>query len=96
MPVADSCLSDYPGIWSIVSDAPEIGLNGLFRSIFTPPLFLRKLRPASGPGAKLLNLLNTIPDSAFFCSNKGLYIERIESLTLYMSTSTMDGFEAAP
>lgn len=94
IPVADSCLSYYPGIRSIVSDAPEIAHNGLFRSIVTPPLFLRKLHPAIGPGAKLLNLLNTIPDSAFFGSNKSLYIERIESLTLYMSTSTMQGLEA--
>lgn len=90
----DSCLTFFPGIRSIVSDAPEIAHNGLFRSIVTPPLFLKNLHPTIGPGARLLNLLNTLPASATLLANKELYIERIESLTLYMSTSTMQTMEA--
>jgi hypothetical protein len=91
--VTDTCLTFYPGIRSIVSDAPSIAHNGLFRSIVTPPLFLRNLYPSIGPGAKLLNLLNTLPATPILVARKDLYIERIESLTLYMSTSTMQGLE---
>lgn len=90
----DTCLTFFPGIRSIVSDAPEIAHNGLFRSIVTPPLFLRNLHPAIGPGARLLNLLNALPASATLLANKELYIERIESLTLYLSTCTMQILEA--
>jgi hypothetical protein len=87
--VTDSCLTFFPGIRSIVADAPEIAHNGLFRSIVTPPLFLKSLHPASGPGARFLKLLDALPASAHLVANKEIYIERFESLTLYLSTSTM-------
>lgn len=94
IPVTDSCLTFYPGIRSIVSDAPHIAHNGLFRSIVTPPLFLKHLHPSIGPGARILNLFNTLPSSPSNTANKELYLERLESLTLYMSTSTMQDLEA--
>ena len=88
-PITDSSLTLYPGVRSIVTDAPQIAWNGLFRSVVTPPLFLRSQPPVIGPCAKLLNLLNTVPNSPCFMANKNLYIERIESLTLYVSNSVV-------
>ena len=94
IPVPDSCLTFYPGVRSIVHDAPQIAHDGLFQSIVTPPLFFKHLHPSIGPGARLMNLLNTLSPKSSNIANKDIYIERVESLTLYMSTSSMQSLEA--
>ena len=51
-------------------------------------LFLPRISPLFGPGGRLINLTNRLPADSPLFTNKAIYIERIESLTVYFSTTS--------
>lgn len=66
--------------------------NGVLGHLTKPPkwlaLFLPRITPIFGPGGRLINLINRLPPTSPLLDNKEVYVERIESLTVYFSTTS--------
>ncbi|TAQ85777.1 hypothetical protein B7494_g5896 [Chlorociboria aeruginascens] len=93
IPSEDTSFTFLGGVRSIVANAPRLSRKGMFKSIITPPLIYIPLHPLDGPGFHLITLIEA---EQFDSERKETYIERIKSLTLYLSTGTSEivGHEA--
>ncbi|CZT02607.1 hypothetical protein WAI453_002123 [Rhynchosporium graminicola] len=88
LPARDTSLTFLRYIPSILADRPIAAQSGPFQILVEPRLFLPHVTPSMGPGAQFMSLLNHLPTDAPALVHRDTYIERIESLTLYLSTST--------
>lgn len=93
IPAEDTSFTFLRGIRTIVGDRPEVAQSGRFQALIEPRFFLPSVPPTLGPGAQLMNLLNNLPSTYPSVFHHDTYVERIESLTLYMATSTSNGLE---
>jgi hypothetical protein len=91
-PCEDASFTFLRGIRSIVANGSHIAHGGPFKALVDPPLLLPILFPRAvpftGPGALFISLLGSLPPFSPFLENRQIYIERIESLTLYLYTPT--------
>ncbi|KAK0713429.1 hypothetical protein B0T26DRAFT_364509 [Lasiosphaeria miniovina] len=80
------------GIQTLVANSSSVAHSGLFKTLVAPPLLLPTLFPQAvtvvGPGATLMGLLDGLAASSPFQEKRELYVERIESLTSYLSAAT--------
>ncbi len=88
IPVEDTSFTFLRSIRSIVGARPATENNGRFQILLEPRLFMPNVTPSIGPGAQFMNLLNRLPLTSPAIIHRETYVERIESLTLYLSTST--------
>ncbi|KAL2068900.1 hypothetical protein VTL71DRAFT_15238 [Oculimacula yallundae] len=88
LPAEDSSLTFLRYIPSILADSTTTAQNSQFRVLVEPRLFLPHVTPSMGPAAQFMNLLNHLPIESPALVHRDIYVERIESLTLYLSTST--------
>lgn len=88
IPAEDSSLTFLRYIPSVLADRPDTTQNGRFQVLVEPRLFLPHVTPSMGPGAQFMSLLNHLPQDSPALVHREIYVERIESLTLYLSTST--------
>ncbi|KAH9224485.1 hypothetical protein DL95DRAFT_439641 [Leptodontidium sp. 2 PMI_412] len=88
LPAEDSSLTFLRYIPSVLADRQDTAHNGRFQVLVEPRLFLPHVTPSMGPGAQFMSLLNHLPLESPALVHRDTYVERIESLTLYLSTST--------
>ena len=79
-------------VTSIAQKNCEQARTGPFRYICTPPLYHKSATPTSGPLATLIDRLSNMSPRP---ANYGLYVERIESLTTLITTTTACKFTQA-
>lgn len=91
IPCEDTAFIFLLGTRSLVINKHKLAPNSLMKTLTLRPkwlsLFLPRLSPILGPGGRLVNLVNQLPITASLLKNKEIYIERIESLTVYLSTT---------
>ncbi|KAK0706108.1 hypothetical protein B0T26DRAFT_443398 [Lasiosphaeria miniovina] len=88
----DASFTFLRGIQTLVANSSSVAHSGLFKTLVAPPLLLPTLFPRAvpvvGPGAALMGLLDGLAASSPFREKRELYVERIESLTSYLSAAT--------
>lgn len=91
IPGEDTSFIFLPGTRSLVINKEHMPPNSLMKPLTLRPkwlsLFLPRVSPILGPGGRLINLVNKLPTTPSLLKNKEIYIERIESLTVYLSTT---------
>ena len=89
VPSEDTSFIFLYGTRSLIIHRAEAS-TGLMRHLIKRPeclsLFLARISPISGPGERLINLINQLPTTSPSLDNKDMYVERVESLTVYFST----------
>ncbi|RDL38560.1 uncharacterized protein BP5553_02900 [Venustampulla echinocandica] len=78
------------GIRSLVIASPLGAHQGVFASLLSPPLSMPICFPHAkpsleNPGAIFMNILDELPINSKWTRNKDIYVERMESLTLYLA-----------
>ncbi|KAH6678757.1 hypothetical protein F5X68DRAFT_212620 [Plectosphaerella plurivora] len=88
-PCEDTTFTFLRGIRSIVLNNPRAAHSGRFKSLVAKPQLVPTVFPSAvpqqGPGVVLRYLLESLPRQSPFTKNRALYVERIESLTVYFS-----------
>ncbi|KAF1948814.1 hypothetical protein CC80DRAFT_485591 [Byssothecium circinans] len=97
-PCEDASFTFLRGIQSIVADGSHIAHSGRYKSLLAPPVLSPVIFPrteaCTWPDTLFIQLINDLPPASSYIQNKEVYIERFESLTLYLSTLTVQGLRA--
>lgn len=89
-PSGDTIFIFLLGTRSLVMDKVRIARSGLMQPFIRIPRwlqpFLLRRSPLFSHRGLLVNLITRLPETSSFLEHKAVYIERIESLTVYLTT----------